>query len=255
MGRFIVGHRLPNGYDGGEDFNSSIPSAFQGAKTKTHMGLLDKLLGRAKFNRFEDSFAIDRASLWPTLRTSIETQLNDGHAIWIVAHFADTLFKLQSLLDEWEVGHQIADREIHPQAAHEVTQNLGGIVIVLADLMVPSEAIDREFDASTSLAIIAIERHPMVENDQRIERFAKSIPCYVRFGYFLTIEDVVVRRAVSETMVQLLVQMGMRDHQLITSNMMTRRIETVLKREAKSFSSFQRADSAEDWYRLNESND
>jgi hypothetical protein len=217
------------------------------------MGFIDYLFGRAKFSRFEDSFAINRDSLWPTLRTSIETQLNDGHAIWIVAHFADTLFQLQTLLDEWEVDYQIADREIHPQAAAETTGSLNSsIVIVLADLLVLSDSIARDFDHSTSLAIIAIERHPLIENDQRIEKFAKSIPCHVRFGYFLTIEDAVIRRAVSETMVQLLVQMGMRDHELITSNMMTRRIETVLKRESNAFSNCQRADSAEDWYRLNE---
>ena len=217
------------------------------------MGLLDWLTGQPKFNRFEDSFAMTRANLWAKLQIAIAQQQNEGRRVWIVTHFADTFVEIQNLLADWQVEYQICEQEIRPQSAFESTRDQNGsVLLILSDLITLTDAAPATFDDSVAIAIIAVERHPLVENDQKLEEFAKRLSCPVRFGYYLAIDDVVVSRAVSETTIQILRQLGMKDHELITSNMITRRLEKVLTKERKQFTKNQRADSAEEWYRLNQ---
>ena len=216
------------------------------------MGLLDWLFRRPRFTRFEDSFAMDRENLWPSLRDSIAKQRRDGFQIWIVTHFADTFSELQDLFDQWDVEYQIGDQLMQPQFAVETSRKLGcGVLLTLAELLTPAESVDREIEGAISLSLIVVEKHPLVENDRRLESFARMISCPVRFGYFMAIDDIVVRRAVNDTTIQILKQLGMKDHELITSIMITRRLETVLSRESAKFTTNHRADSAAQWYKLN----
>ena len=217
------------------------------------MGFLDWLTGRPSFNRFEDSFAMTRASLWAKLKTAISHQQRQGSRVWIVTHFADTFAALQDLLDEWQIEYQICDKEIQPQTALESTRDhSNSVLLILSDLLTLADSTALAFDDSVAIAMIVVERHPLVEIDHKLEAFSKSMPRRVRFGYYLAIDDVVVRRVVNETTIQILKQLGMKDHELITSNMVTRRLDKVLTREGKQITTNQRADSAEEWYRLNQ---
>ncbi len=217
------------------------------------MGLLDWLTGQPKFNRFEDSFAMTRANLWAKLQIAIAQQQNEGRRVWIVTHFAETFVEIQNLLADWQFEYQICDQEITPLSALALTRDpSGSVLLILADLLTLADAVPTNFDDSTAISIIVVERHPLVDNDQKLEKFAKRLSCPVRFGYYLAIDDVVISRAVSETTIQILRQLGMKDHELITSNMITRRLEKVLARERIHFTQNQRADSATEWYRLNQ---
>jgi hypothetical protein len=217
------------------------------------MGFLDWLTGRPPFNRFEDSFAMTRASLWAKLKTAISHQQRQGSRVWIVTHFADTFAELQDLLDEWQIEYQICDKEIQPQTALESTRDQSNsVLLILSDLLTLADSTAVAFDDSVAIAMIVVERHPLVEIDHKLAAFSKSMPCRVRFGYYLAIDDMVVRRVVNETTIQILKQLGMKDHELITSNMVTRRLDKVLTREGKQITTNHRADSAEEWYRLNQ---
>ena len=216
------------------------------------MGILDWLTGRPSFNRFEDSFALNRPNLWAKLKTAITSQQGQGSHVWLVAHFADTFESLQDLLDEWQIDYQICANDVTP---HDVLETLRDqretVLLVLADLVSVTDASNLNFDNSDTLSIIVVERHPRVENDRKLAAFAKSVPCPVRFGYYLAIDDVVIRRVVNDTTIRILKQLGLKDHELITSNMITRRLDKVLAREAKQYATNHRADSAQEWYELN----
>lgn len=217
------------------------------------MGILDWLIGRPSFNRFEDSFAMTRRSLWAKLKTAISQQQQQGSRIWIVAHFADTFVELQDLLEEWQIEYEICDRELQPQTALDSTRDKdNSVLLVLSDLLTLTDSAELAFDDSVTIAMIVVEKHPLVAIDDKLEAFSKSLPCRVRFGYYLAIDDVVVRKVINETTIQILKQLGMKEHELITSNMVTRRLDKVLKREGKLLNTNHRADSAEEWYQLNQ---
>ena len=216
------------------------------------MGILDWLTGRPSFNRFEDSFALNRPNLWAKLKTAITSQQGQGSCVWLITHFADTFETLQDLLDEWQIEYLICSNELTPQSALESIRGQNEtVLLVLADLVTVTNSANLNFDNSDVISMIVVERHPRVENDQKLETFAKSVPCPVRFGYYLAIDDVVIRRVVNDTTIKILKQLGLKDHELITSNMITRRLDKVLAREAKQFATNHRADSAEEWYQLN----
>lgn len=217
------------------------------------MGFLDWLTGQPSFNRFEDSFAMTRVSLWAKLKSAISQQQQQGSRIWVVAHFADTFVELQDLLGEWQIEYEICDRELQPQTALESTRDKdNAVLLVLSDLLTLTDSAELAFDDSVTVAMIVVEKHPLIGMDNKLESFSKSLPCRVRFGYYLAIDDVVVKRVINETTIQILKQLGMKDHELITSNMVTRRLNKVLEREGKLISTNHRADSAEEWYQLNQ---
>ncbi len=217
------------------------------------MGILEWLFRTPSFKRFEDSFAMDRANLWPQLRVAILKQQQDGFTPWIVCHFADTFLQVQELLDQWNIPYEIASERIEPQSVIEFSRSLNdSLLLVLADLLQPTESADLQLSTDLQLALMIVERHPYLLHDQSIGEFAKKVPCQVRYGYLLSIEDAVVRRVVNDLTIQILKQLGMKQHELITSNMITRRLEQALARDAASFQTDLRADSADEWYRLND---
>lgn len=217
------------------------------------MGFLDWMFRRPRCQRIEDSYAMTRDRLWPSLKRAVEQELQDGHSVWLVAHFANTFTRVQEMLAGWQMEYNIADRVITSDQGPEfIRQETSPVMLILADLLKPSgDVVDRRVENVPPVSIIVVERHPLYSHDQRLESFARSFPGPTRFGYLLAIDDPVIRAVVTDTMIEILQQLGMREHELITSNMISRRLNKVLAREELLYPSDQRADSVEEWYSLN----
>ena len=204
-----------------------------------------------RFSRVEDSFSLKRKHLWPLLRDGIVHQQSLGHTVWIVVHFPELFYEAQSRLAEWQLEYQIISQSLDPISAIRHSQsNPTQVHLVLSELLVPNESIAVATVPKLSLAMIVIERHPWIRNDQRLETYARSLPCQVRFGYYLAIDDVVVQRVVNEMTMTVLQQLGMRDQELVTSVLITRRLNKVLQREANRYDATKQADSAAEWFEL-----
>ncbi len=205
------------------------------------MGWLSWILRRPNFHRIDDSYAMDRQNLWPSLKTAISHQLQQGHPIWIVVHFAETFTTVQDLLGQWSIDYQIVDQVLQPKDALDHLQDSAeGVSLVLSDLLTVSETANLTRDDSQTLSMIVVERHPLAVQDREVEQFARLIPCPVQLGYFLAIDDLVIRQVVNQTTIEILKQLGMKDHELITSNMITRRINQFLNRAERHYISNQR---------------
>lgn len=218
------------------------------------MGILDWLFKKPRFKRFEDAFTLTRDRMWEALRESLSSPEHDEKSIWLVVHFMDTFSELQDRLESWNLDYDVISSRLNASDIDRkglLKQN--SIKLILAELIPQPAEIAAVVDESEmrKLAMIVAERHPLLAEDQRLESFAKSIPVWVEFGYFLALDDVVVKLAVNDTTVEVLQQLGLDDHELIASNMITRRLEKVLKRESAKFSGNTRADSAQEWLMLN----
>ena len=216
------------------------------------MGLLDWFKNNSRFTRFDDAFALNRTSLWESLRQAIQSPLNAEKSIWIVVHFTQTFSQLQTQLESWGIDYEIVTNRIDPvQLKRSGLLSVGQIKVVLADLIPEVEPSYLDFDLSHSIAMIVVERHPQIKRDHRIEAFARSLPVRVEFGHYLALDDVVVRMVVNETSLKILTQLGMNEHELITSNMLSRRLAKVLHRVSPDFQTDYPANSAKQWLEIN----
>ncbi len=216
------------------------------------MRLFDWFKSNPSCKRFDDAFALNRPALWKAIKQTIDSPLQANKPIWLVTHFLDTYSALQDQLDQWQVDYEIVSQPIDPsQLERTGLLSDSTIKLVLAQLIPESDPQYLESDYSQTLVMIVVERHPQLLHDQKIDSFAQSAPVRVEYGYFLSLEDDVVKLIVNETSLKVLKQLGMNEHELITSHMVTSRLNKVLGRMSETFVSDHPADSAKQWLEEN----
>ncbi|MFK7767404.1 MAG: hypothetical protein AB8B55_09305 [Mariniblastus sp.] len=216
------------------------------------MGLFDWLFRSPQFKRYEDAYALNRESLWSALEQTVKSEQNSLNPIWLVTHFTDTFAALQNKLDQWECDYEIVAAPIDANSLER--DNLlspNTLKIVLAELIPDATPNLLEVNRDKTIAMIVVERHPNLQYDERIIEFAKSLPFKVEFGYYLSLDDAVVSMIVGESTLTILRQLGLEEHELITSNMVSRRLKIALRRLVDSFTGDAKADSAIEWMEQN----
>ncbi len=207
----------------------------------------------ANFRRFEDAYALSRTGLYARLHEAIRRRLEMGELVFLVSHFPDTFTELTEQLEQWQVEFEIVTSPIDRQWFGQLRPATpsGRVYLHLAEMLVP---LGGQLDGTTAdyrIAIMVTERHPLPARDAMIETFVRSLVYPVQLGYFLSLRDVVVRKSINENSIELLKQLGLKEHELITSHMVSSRLDKVLKRLAGPNHPNLAADSAEEWYQLN----
>lgn len=216
------------------------------------MGLFDWLKQTSRHKRFDDAFALSRPALWAAIKKTIKSPLLQDKPIWLVTHFAETYTAIQNELENWQIDYEIVAQPIAPkQIERSGLLSNTSLKLVLADLIPESQPAPNVLADAPTIAMIVLERHPQIKHDERIETFCKSLPVPVECGYFLSLEDDVVKLVVNETSLKVLKQLGVNEHELITSHMVTSRLKKVLKRMSTTYVSDQPADSAKQWLEIN----
>ena len=219
------------------------------------MGLFDWFKnGKTRFTRFDDAYALTRPALWQSLRQTVQSPLNTGKSIWLVVHFTDTFSDLQTEMDSWQVDYDIVTKPIDPsQLEGSGLLTTAKINVVLAGLIPKTEReILLEPNPNRTVAMIMVERHPQIKYDDQVESFARALPARVEFGYYLSLDDDVVRLVINDTSIKILKQLGMNEHELIASSMVTRRLNKMLRKVAETYRSDNPADSARLWLEINQ---
>ena len=238
------------------------------------MGIIDflssfGLMQPLSFQRHPDSFAATRVTLYERMmeviksllrqheqtqkRLQNQSQLPIDSAIFIAAHFPEEFFRLQEELDNHGLEYEIITRPLDSQwfLDHSVGDT-NILYLALAEFLTETTFGENEVFGS-ALDLIVIDRHPEPFRDALLEQFARDFPAITRMGYFLALDDRVLRSVVNETTLLVLQQMGIDDQGLISSGIISKRIKKVLAREQKQRTEEGTpADSAEDWFELNQ---
>jgi len=217
------------------------------------MSIWKGLFGNRQFTYFDDAYALTRETLWNSLESTLKSERYEDQPVWLVVHFFDTFNWLQDRLDGSDIPYEIETSEIDAKRfSYDSSVTQKGVRLVLAKTLLAADATSSsDENLERSLAMIVLERHPLIEHDLRIESIARSFPVRVEYGHYLALDDSVVRMVVNEATVKILQQLGMNDHELISSAMLTRRLKKVLRRMQSSFKSDLDADSAAEWIALN----
>lgn len=237
------------------------------------MGILDfigdlPLLKPLSFQRHPDSFATTRATLYEKLLEVVKSLIqqyeqpegwlqkqavlpNDS-TVFIAAHFPDEFFRLQSELQQHGIEYQFITRPLDSQwFLDNADQSKNVIYLTLAEFLTGT-VFGKNVVFGSTLNLIVVDRHPEPFRDAALEQFARDFPATTRMGYFLALDDRVLHPVVNETTLTVLKQMGIDDQGLVSSSIISKRINKVLAREQKRRTKEGTpTDSAEDWFELN----
>ena len=226
------------------------------------------LLRPLSFQRHPDSFATTRVTLYEKLLEVVENliqqnQQREGRlqkqpltplasTIFIAAHFPDEFFRVQSELQRHGIEYQFIKRPLDPQwFLDHANPNANVIYLTLVEFLTET-TFSENVGFDSTLNLIVVDRHPEPFRDAELEQFARDFPAITRMGYFLALDDRVLQRVINETTLTVLKQMGIEDQGLVSSSIISKRVNKVLAREQKRRTGKGTpTDSAEDWFKLN----
>ncbi len=208
--------------------------------------------GRRSFEIYPDSFAYNRAKLVTGIIQMAIERANHGEWVIVSAQFADGFLELENAMTA-----SGADFTVLPPSVS--TDVLAGSRLMLGLTTSLQSLTDREFEQArnqsgetpTRLNVMVLQRHPFRKNDDACTAALKLIPLHVRIGFFLSLDDPLLEVGVPEGVFEILQQMGMSHHQLVSSQMLTRRIQATQRRVAAVVTDLKPADSVQEWMDLN----
>jgi len=204
---------------------------------------------------YPDTFALRRDALWEGIRAAIERRRSADDLILLVTHFPATFLEAQERLDAWGIESVPPRVTWHADELPWASVGLSGereaapVVLALSDMLRESRE-DQARDARRSVAMRVLERHPLSRSDERLLRFAKSIPAITRLGHFASLEDDAVGPFVGDWTEMLLKQWGMRQVDLVTSDLVSRRLTRARVAMDREFSGEVPVESAGQWLEI-----
>jgi len=215
------------------------------------MKSLFKFLFHKRLTRHPDSFALTRAALWNSIAKSIQLQQSMDKSVWLVAHFLETFTDCQEMLEQNGIDYVVETEPVSESWFRDHEKSDGSHVrLLLADLARPL-VVDPDAEAVPfRIAMMAVERHPFGPKDDLLLEFASTLPAKVEIGYFLSLDDEIVKRMVPPQMIDLLKAMGLQEQDLISSSMVTKRLKKLIERGSQNGDATVAAESAEQWFEV-----
>ncbi len=202
-----------------------------------------------------DSFAMTREVLYDGVHNAIKLQQSQGKSVWLVAHFPRVFSECQLMLEKNGIAYQIIDTEPGAEWLNEhATDAVSDVYLGLSDTLEPLVERTERDDGGFSgrIAMMIAERHPYGPRDIRLLAFAKSFPAVVEIGYYVSFEDAVVRQRLPESTLQVLKSFGFDDNALISSLVVSSRIQKRIRKESAGVNVVEETDSAEQWYAIHD---
>jgi hypothetical protein len=208
---------------------------------------------KRRFELYQDAYSLDQTTKEHSLLSAARRRLEMDQAVLVLAHFPSTFFRIQDLLHEASIPYAIGNQTLtasNVQEHHD--QNRQSVLLLLADTIQTVEA--RRIAAPSfpvEINVLVAERYPLYHRDEVLETFLKQLPFSIRVGYFLSLEDPLVRAAINETLVRLMQQMGLKPGEMISSHLVSRRLNSWLKRVARQVTQELSANSPAEWLEQN----
>lgn len=170
----------------------------------------------------------------------------------VVSHFPKTFFQVQDAFNREEVPYEILEESTTGDLVEHWRQeaNHGRVMLALARFLKLDLAEEPNY-SRLLFSVISCERHPLARHDRDLREFCGQLNCPTRLGYFVSLQDPVVKPLVGDWTELVLRQMGLRDHELVTSHLVSRRLESGFRKLERRVVEEQLADSPEEWIRLN----
>ena len=199
------------------------------------MGLFDFLFGGSKSSNvtvIPDVIWLNTSAKFKGIRKDVVAQKGLGVAgVLLVAHFDDVLEQLFKIAAEH--GNNIP------------------IKVSLAKDLSTDLVAEWQTDGSSTIAVIAGERHPLPKHDDEVLQFTESLPNPSRLIRHVSLEDPLMKAFAGEWVENMLRKLGMDENEAIESNMVSRRIKAAQQKIASEAFGDSDANSAAEWLAAN----
>ena len=190
------------------------------------------LSNKPSFLHFDDVFAANREQLTQGLFRAVEALRRPNQLVFLVCHFGETHEQLQLELDRRAIPYELIDQPIERDAflSWQAT-GPASVFLTLSSMLAPwdqTRPVERR--QSPQVAVMVAERHPHPQVRQQIVRWCRHQPVPVELGYYMALTDDVIQRAIAPRMIELLDLMGLEQNELVSSLMLSRRLDRVLNR-------------------------
>ena len=213
--------------------------------------MFNRLFRKSSFYRFQDSYAFNSQAVANAIKEAIQARVDQDETVLLLAHFPERLNELEEMLDQFEIPFVIgAERLDDPELLRIRSKSPGRVILTMAGMLSRADQKPLRKD-EPSVAVMVAERHPLPRYDQEIKLWSQWLPFPVQLGYFLSLEDPVVSYAIDDQVKLLLSHFGMGQNELVTSNIVSRRIDRVLNRRAKSVFNEVACQSSTEWMAAN----
>ena len=213
--------------------------------------MFDWLFRKSSFYRYQDSYAFNSQAVAIAIKEAITARLDLDETVLLLAHFPQRLSELQATLEELELPFVIGTKRLDEAEILKIRKEAPGQpILTLAGMLCRADQkpIRKE---EPCVAVMVAERHPLPRYDDELKLWGQSLPFPVQLGYFLSLDDPVVSYAINDQVKQLLSQFGMGENELVTSNLVSRRVDRVLRRLAKNGVGDATCESSTEWMKAN----
>lgn len=217
------------------------------------MGWPDWLLPRRRRSvRTEpDLIWLSSEARWRGVVDDVCHRLRDGAHLVVAAHFPDALDIAARRLEAEEVPFRLwHPPESAAEARRELESNPDEACLTLAELL-PRDLSPYDTASDTSLTLIAVERHPLLEMDRALVEFAHAWAGPARIRYHLALDDALLQRFAGPQVKELLERLGLEPHETVQNHLVGRRVAHAQRRIESTATSREPAQSAAEWLEKN----
>lgn len=203
---------------------------------------------------------VETHRVWMTQRAKVRgiaedvrRMSDDGTPCVVVAHFANTLQGMRSLLDGLSIRfEELSDRPSREELDRLLIAEQPRVLLAMAEtLPTDPSSTDAPPDDGGEIGVIAIEHHLLPGPDERVRAFAAALPHRCRLQIHAALDDAVLRAFAGDWVAEVLRTLGMKEDEAIESALVHRRIRSAQRRIAKTATGHQPAWSAEEWMAAN----
>lgn len=214
------------------------------------MSWLQRLLGSSRVTYRPDSFTLTSRGKYSRLRQWLSDLAETNRPVILLCHFESTFLEVQDSLDRFEIDFDILARSVtRALLTEQFEKETGKPALTMASMLQIDDLAPNQSSglAYMKLAIIVLERYPNPARDQLIERFARSLGCPVQLGYLLSFEDPLLRALLGQDFIDLMQQLGLGEHDLVSSAMSSRALSRAIRRRIKGVVDEAAAKSPLEW--------
>jgi len=216
------------------------------------MGLLGWFGRRSPLICEPDRVWLTRSAALAGLYRDVAGRLDRDALVLVGAHFPATLGQVQTTVESGGLEYDLlAEPLCGAGLARRIASGGARLLLVPAAALPAGEPPAAEMDRSRSVSILMAERHPLRSHDRQIEEFAAALPHPTHLGFYVALDDALMKGFAGEWVEGVLRVLGMNENDAISARGVTRAVKKAQAKLQERVFSDRPADSADEWYRLN----
>ncbi len=220
------------------------------------MRWLRNLFRKRDLHCHADCFATTQQQKWNVLADWVLSQIKIDKCVLVVAHFQSTFLENEEVLSRTGGEFQVLSEQVTPGQLHQSgLLQAGKVLLTMAPILLPDpmspSPVASQSPSEFELSVIVTERHPVASRDVDLASFFRQCPPSASIGYLMSFEDPILQRLLGKDFLNLLNQLGVGSHELISSTMTQRALNRQLAKNTIDTNNEQPAASPSEWLDLN----